>query len=124
MSSLSPKQTAAIAKHVYAVRQESDMQTVMELSGGLGIKDLFEVGKTSRMEGSSGPLLLSKKSGFGYVAKGIGQRQGEALIVLRGTVTTRDWWTDANIGLQSGPGGFLVHAGFNDTYKSFHKDLS
>lgn len=124
MSSLSPKQTAAIAKHVYAVRQESDMQTVMELSGGLGIKDLFEVGKTSRMEGSSGPLLLSKKSGFGYVAKGIGQRQGEALIVLRGTVTARDWWTDANIGLQSGPGGFLVHAGFNDTYKSFHKDLS
>jgi hypothetical protein len=88
-----------------AVRQESDMQTVMELSGGLGIKDLFEVGKTSRMEGSSGPFLLSKKSGFGYVAKGIGQRQGEALIVLRGTVTARDWWTDANIGLQSGPEG-------------------
>lgn len=123
MTHLSPKQAATIAKHVYAVRQESDMQAVMELSGGLGIKDMFEISKSSRLEGSSGPQIFSKKSGFGYVAKGINDRQGEALIVLRGTVTARDWWTDANIGLQGGPGGCLVHAGFNETFKSFRKDL-
>jgi pimeloyl-ACP methyl ester carboxylesterase len=122
MTSLSPKQAATIAKHVYAVRQESDMNTVLELSGGLGIRDQFEVDKTSRFQGTSGPLIFSKKSGFGYAARGIGTHRGEALVVIRGTATARDWLTDANCGLQRGSGGF-VHAGFNDTFKSFVGEL-
>jgi len=123
MAPLSPKQAATIAKHVYAVRQESDMDTVLELSGGLGISDLFEVDRTSRFQGTSGPLIFSKRSGFGYAARGLGTHRGEALVVIRGTATARDWLTDANCGLQRGASGGFVHAGFNDTFKSFVGEL-
>ena len=30
-----------------------------------------------------------------------------------------DWLTDGNIGIQRGPGGMPVHAGFNETWKSY-----
>lgn len=120
---LSPGQAAAIAKHVYAVRQESDIQTALEMGAGLGLGDTFRVDGGSRFEGASGGLLFRQRSGFGYVARGVGARQGEALVAIRGTVTARDWWTDANIGLQIGPGGWPVHAGFHDTFRSFVGEL-
>lgn len=123
MKTLSPQQAAAIAKHVYSVRQESDLQTASELSSGLGISGSFSLGGSSRFEGTSGPMVFKKSSGFGYVAQGIGAHQGEALVAMRGTVTARDWGTDLNIGVQNGPTGHLVHAGFNDTFKSCVREL-
>jgi hypothetical protein len=34
-----------------------------------------------------------------------------------------DWLTNFNIGMQPGPGGQLVHAGFNETWKSYKADI-
>lgn len=123
MPDLTPTESATIAKHVYSVRAEEDMQTAAELSGGLGIRDKFSVAGSKRVSGTSGLLFLKKKSGFGYVAEGINNHQGETLIVLRGTKTARDFGTDANIGLQPGPGGWPVHAGFNDTFRSLRDEM-
>lgn len=114
---LSPKEAAGIARKVYTVRTESDMQDAYEASGGLGIRDSFDVATSKRMTSTTGPRMLSSPSGFGFIATGKGSRQGEALIALRGTVTAADWWTDANIGLASGPNGHRVHSGFNRTYE-------
>ena len=98
MTTLTPKRVANIAKHVYSIR-ENDIIRAQKISG-LGIEDIFEVSSGSRFEGTTGPLILKAKSGFGYVAKGTGQHQGEELIAVRGTAATaQDWITDANIGL-------------------------
>jgi triacylglycerol lipase len=122
MTDLGPKESAAIAKHVYAIRQESDVQTAMELTGGLGIRDTFAVDSGSRFEGSSGMLFFKKESGFGYVASGKGTRAGEALVVTRGTVSGFDWGSNLNVGMHMTPGG-LVHAGFHDVFRTFLNDL-
>jgi len=122
MSVLTPKEAASIAEHVYEVRTNSDMNDVATTAVS-AIKDNFNVGGASRVVGSSGPLLIRQKSGFGYAAHGVGTHQGEVLIALRGTVTERDWGSNLNIGLQQGPGGWPVHAGFNDIFKSFSADL-
>jgi pimeloyl-ACP methyl ester carboxylesterase len=120
MDALSPAQAATIASEVYTLHQEHDIAAAVRRSDvGLGIQDIFQVDSTSRFEATSGALAFRKRSGFGFVAHGIGRRQGEALIAIRGTITSRDWLTDGNIGLQMGPGSWPVHAGFNTTFKSF-----
>lgn len=89
------------------------------------MRGLFQLRGASRLQGGSGPIIINKQSGFGYIAKGIGARQGEALIALRGTQFTHfyDVWTDCNVGVQKGPSGWPVHAGFNDTFNSFKAEL-
>ena len=83
----------------------------------LNIEGLF--GNKSRFTGTSGALMFKPLTGFGYVAVGVGPFAGDMLIATRGTDTLADWVTDANIGVQFGPGGNFVHAGFNETWKSF-----
>ena len=121
MSLLNPSQAAAIAQGVYALR-ERDVDYVLDLAGpnALGTQGLFNAGgDSSRFTGTSGALMFKSLSGFGFVAAGAGQFAGDLLIATRGTDLMADWMTDANIGIQRGPGGMPVHAGFNDTWKSF-----
>jgi hypothetical protein len=68
-------------------------------------------------------LAWKKLSGFGYIAEGKGKFQGDALFVTRGTTTMSDWLSNFNIGMQIGPGGHLVHAGFHEVWKSFSTDI-
>lgn len=122
MALLGPREAALIADKVYTVRT-NDIDTATELSGGLGLKD-FELIENARFTGTSGPLFLKTETGFGYIASGVGKRQGELLIACRGTVPgIQDVVTDLNGGLQLGPSGNLVHAGFNDTFSSFKGTL-
>lgn len=123
MTALSPKQSAAIARHVYTVRGESTMGTVLKTTEGLGLEGQFTVDDGSRFTGHSGGHLAGRTTGFGYLAKGIGPRQGEALVAIRGTDIPADWLTDMNIGLQRSCSGWPVHAGFNTTFKSFAEEL-
>lgn len=122
MTILSPNQAANVAKHVYDVRTNSDMSDVAETTKGI-IADNFDISGASHMSGGSGPMIIRQRSGFGYAAHGKGKHQGEVLIALRGTVTGRDWLSNINIGLQQGPGGWPVHAGFHEIYKTFSTDL-
>lgn len=65
---------------------------------------------------------------FGYVAIGNPSYRGglwdrHMVIVTRGTLepkfTSNDWISNYNIGLQPGPNGLLVHAGFNRIWSGF-----
>lgn len=101
MIELTPQQAASIAKNVYNVLPVvQDMKQV-----DLGIDDLFSVNTDSRFQGRSGCIIFNGDSGFGYVATGISQRVGEALVAIRGTVLNVDWITDFDAGIDIGPSG-------------------
>ena len=116
MSILTPSQAAAIARGVYSLRDEVSPARSKEIDP-LNIEGLF--GHSERFTGTSGALMFKPLTGFGFVAAGVGQFAGDLLIATRGTDTTADWLTDGNVGVQFGPGGRLVHAGFNETWKSY-----
>jgi len=122
MNELSPDQAAKIARGVYRLREDS-VSTVHQRGQSLGCEDLFEVSENSRFEGKSGALAFKSLSGFGYIAQGTGKYQGDILLVTRGTAMRVDWLTNLNIGMQTGPSGHLVHAGFNETWKSYRSEI-
>jgi len=124
MSTLTPKQAAAIARGVYFLLDRS-VSEVKDRGLSLGCEGMFHVGDDARFIGRTGGLIACKKlSGFGYIAAGEGMYQNELLIATRGTKSGFDWLTNFNVGVQMGPGGQLVHAGFNETWKSFSADLA
>ena len=123
MGELTADQAAAIARGVYLLRTETVAQANAR-HDILGSEGLFNVTEKSPFQGLTGGLYVCKiRSGFGYIAEGIGQRKGEVLIATRGTDILIDWWTNASVGLEPGPGGELVHAGFHQTWKSFATDI-
>ena len=123
MSILSPQQAAAIAAGVYTLRTDTLESVRLFGDDALGIAGLFSMDDASRFTGKSGALMFKTLSGFGFVAAGVGAFAGDLLIATRGTALMADWLTDLNIGVQRGPGGLPVHAGFNDTWKSFAPEL-
>jgi triacylglycerol lipase len=120
MPILTPPQAAALAKGVYDLRTNSLTDA---LKTGIGTDGIFSVGEQAVFKGKTGALLFKPLSKFGYVAQGEGQFAGEVLVALRGTASIADWVTDANFGMQLGPSGRVVHAGFNDTWKSLGDEL-
>jgi len=118
MHILTPETAAAIADGVYLL-QNDDLATLKQFGRTLGCEGRFTVPANGRFEGRSGALLWKPLSGFGYVAMGEGAHAGEMLLATRGTAMLADWVTDAAIAVQRGPGGLPVHAGFNETWKSF-----
>lgn len=124
MGTLTPREAAAIARGVYNLMDKSVTQA-HDRGLSLGCEGKFAISDDSRFTGRSGGLILCKKlSGFGYIAAGEGQYSNEVLIATRGTDSNFDWLTNFNIGLQLGPGGLPVHAGFNETWKSFSIDVT
>jgi hypothetical protein len=87
-----------------------------------GLGGLFDFKSAQQSTGTSG-AVIRKTTGFTYGAEGVGTRQGEVLLAFRGTDIVQDWLTDGNFGLQQGPSAWPVHAGFNETFKSFRADL-
>lgn len=126
MTSLSPQHAAGIARGVYSLFDQTVGQARMR-GDLLGCEGMFTVEEDSRLSGRSGGLIVYKRlSGFGYIAEGEGQHQGEILVATRGTVNAGgyDWLSNFNIGMQIGPGGHPVHAGFHEVWKSFAGDLA
>jgi len=119
MNTLTPAQAADIAAGVYGLRERTVSENVAR-GALLGCEDLFTVQEGSRFFGKSGALGWKPLTGFGYVAQGAGQFAGEILCATRGThmPSKADWASNLNCGLQNGPGGHLVHAGFNEVWKS------
>jgi pimeloyl-ACP methyl ester carboxylesterase len=120
---LTPFQAAKVANDVYRLKDNTDVSQVVKQTGGMGVGQNFDMEGGSRFTGSSGPLVFKKRTGFGLIAPGTGTRKSEVLIATRGTASVRDALTDMNAGLQKGPGGFAVHAGFNDSFNSFRQDI-
>lgn len=124
MTDFTPTEAARIARGVYGLRTET-VSGLARDHRDLGCEGMFAVDDSSRFVGRSGGLVVCKKlTGFGYIAAGEGRRQGEVLIATRGTDMPLDWLSNFNIGVQIGPGGHLVHAGFHDIWKSFAADIA
>ncbi|MGY4533729.1 triacylglycerol lipase [Pseudomonas sp. TE3786] len=122
MSSLSPKQAAAIATHVYTARDMVAPDVLQLSADGMGLNGVFDF-KTAQLATGTSGAIARKTTGFTYGAEGMGTRQGEVVLAFRGTDILQDWLTDGNCGVQQGPSAWLVHAGFNETFKSFREDL-
>ena len=121
MHTLSPSQAASMAEGVYRLRNKS-LAELHRVRQPLGCEGLFRVEDDARLQGRSG-AVVKELSGFGYIAVGEGAFQGQIACVTRGTQTNYDWASNGNIGLQTGPDGQYVHAGFNEIWKSYREAL-
>lgn len=117
---LTPQQAAGIAQQVYDTRAK-DTRFVMEQFATLPGMKSFEL--QDKMDGVAGPRPVDWRNGFGYIARGTGERKNEAIVATRGTATLLDLWTDGNGAFAQSPSGFMVHSGFNDTYRSFRAQI-
>lgn len=125
MSVLTPREAAVIADGVYRL-QKRTVSEVHENGLKIGCEELFAVDDNSVLKGASGAPRFKVISGFGYVAAGKGKFAGDILVATRGTMGGKlgpDWMSNYNIGMQLGPGGFPVHAGFHEVWKSFQQAI-
>ena len=113
-----------MAAGVYRMRK-MDVAEAVASEKGIGISPSNDFDQqVSRFEGQSGfKIFGASRSGFGYIANGKGTRQNEVVISTRGTSVLSDWLTDAKIGIALTDGGYRVHVGFQDTYKSFRNSI-
>lgn len=119
--SLNPYQAAKIATDVYETRLVS-IDSLIEQKLDLGLKDLFNIRESVQFKAGTGIGSYQKISGFGYIAPAVEKKQGEYLIVFRGTEVTADWATDFNCGTTIGLSGHKVHTGFYNTYNGTISD--
>lgn len=116
---LSPLETAQAADAVYDIRLSKD---VAKAFSNTIIKDQFTFGDDARFKGKSG--IFRSESGFGVIGQGTGSRQGEVVIVTRGTVTGADWFNNALAVSNMSANNKAVHKGFNQIFNSFKNDLA
>lgn len=121
MTQLTPSLAAAAATGVYGLRT-TDMAGLAARGRTLGIEQHFDITANAPISGRSGIAMFRSTSGFGYVARGksTSPYAGDLLLVTRGTHKTsaHDWLTNLTIAMEFGPGGALVHAGFNRLRKT------
>lgn len=122
INKLTPAQAASAADSVYEIKTSTDIQRTFENSS---IAELFQFSgkETNRITAKSGAFEFKSKTGFGVIAKGTGNFEGDAIIICRGTASVYDALTDANTGIQQSLTGYKVHAGFNRTFNDFSKDI-
>lgn len=116
---LTPSECAEAALGVYDIRTEHDVELAFSKCG---LRDSFQLVNDTRFTGKSG--LFRTESGFGVVAKASGtMRQGEVVIVTRGTETLADWISNAMISTSMSASNHYVHRGFNTIFQSIKGTL-
>ena len=123
MQHIKPHTAALAAQDVYQYREGSDFSKAIAQTNAI-FKDEFDFSNSSRFVGNTGGQMFASESGFGIYGRGIGHRDNEAIIIIRGTETVSDWITDASFGSKFSDTGYRVHEGFYKTFKSFQKQLS
>jgi triacylglycerol lipase len=109
---LSPIAAVTLAKAAYSIRTESNIDRAVREVGGGAVLEMFDAGKAQIVSGSSG-AGWRQSSGFSLLMAGRGAWQGQYVVATRGTATLADGLSDLVAALERGPGGMLVHAGFN-----------
>lgn len=117
---LTPEEAAYAADRVYNIIHDADVSLF-----GNKLNDKFNINSKSRFKGVAGSLVFKYQSGFGLIAKGIGEFKNDAIVIVRGTNSIpRDLiLTDGNIGIQTSSTGSFVHSGFNKVFNSFEHDI-
>ena len=114
---LTPKDAAHLAQVVYGgLRQEDPRQIMARYGNDIGANFSPSSGT---IDGKTG-AIFKRTSNFAMVLEGKGRYAGHRVVTIRGTdfPSLSDWLTNGNVALAKGPGGNLVHAGFNRVYKS------
>lgn len=104
------------------VKKLAEREVIRPLSGSA----VIDTNRFSMVTATSGLFQINLLSGFGFVAEGIAGRQGELILVTRGTNFEHnkfDLATDANIGFAIGPRGHIVHRGFLKTFMGYRDQL-
>lgn len=92
------------------------------------IRKYFDINyEKGGIRGTSGGIafqLLKKELGFAITGRGKSEGlKGHHVIAIRGTKAKRDWLTNGNVGMVTGPGGQMVHAGFYKAFVSLRPQL-
>ena len=77
----------------------------------------------SGLVGQSGVFALKETSGFGAVFERKTPQGKELVVAFRGTQSAGDYLSNFNIGMEAGPGGSIVHAGFNRVYQTLQDEV-
>ncbi|RJF35640.1 lipase family protein [Pseudoalteromonas gelatinilytica] len=126
MNTLTPTQAVQLAELAYKAKS---IKTTNLLNHSLhaSLRNNFNFSiNPSAVQGVSGGFfshLFGLSTGFGLVAHGKNEFQGDSVITIRGTASLRDGLTDANFGLSGGSNGSMVHAGFNKTFYTMKPGL-
>lgn len=118
MKVLKPVEAAYAADNIYRVMYSNDLSVFHP-----SLESKFNLSAGKRFSGATGAMVFRSKTGFGVVAKGKSEFQGDAIIAIRGTNNFTDWLTDFNVGFQTSSSGKPVHSGFNKTFKTFESDI-
>jgi len=124
VSALSPLLAAKLADAVYGIRDDDNVARGIAARGVSGLGDTFDLGSATIAQGTTGAASFKKDSGFALVLHGKGTRQGEVAVVTRGTATGHDWLSNFNCMTATGPAGHLVHAGFQEVFKSINQTIN
>ncbi|WP_425071318.1 lipase family protein [Sagittula sp. S175] len=84
--------------------------------------DMSDFTTLSGFTGASGAFGLRDVTGFGAAFERKSSKR-ELIIAFRGTVSAFDWVSNFNIGMEPGPGGAIVHSGFNRVYNALQDEL-
>lgn len=111
---------ARLASAVYEIQSDSFTPATIDR-----FKKQWDLSShNSVVNGSSGTLwVIKKRTGFGVVAEGREEFEGDVLILLRGTDNRFDWATDATVGFSPSSTGRFVHTGFNNCFKTVLPEL-
>src|SRR5690554_2496811 len=116
MRTISPRMAAEFAELVYQVRSANSEGNYRIPTAHLSLSRAFDLnlsggpvlGKTGGVFG-----LFQKTSGFAILGAGKQAFLGHHVIAVRGTATSYDWLTNANVGVSASFNGSAVHSGFN-----------
>lgn len=120
---LTPSQSAKLAKNVYALTDFSSMrEAVTFVKGNYNDSFIFpeEFVMTAR---TGGPAFIKSRTAFGMFLLGQKNFSGHAVIMIRGTVYLGDWLTNLNISVSSSATGQPIHDGFNQAFMSMVPSL-
>ena len=116
---LQPVFAAELASNVYLVKDEHTRRGF-----NLKYKKVFQMEESKLVTGKTGGFLVVKKPHvMAFLAKGIGEYEGQAFVAIKGTASLYDALTDLNAGVKSSHTGFSVHQGFFYAFDSILNDL-
>lgn len=131
MTLLTAAQAATFADLAYDTASACDSQrTTWQAQASLSAAqkrapspaDMSDFTTRAGFTGQSGSFGLREVSGFGAAFERRSKAR-EIVVAFRGTVSAADWVSNINVGMEAGPGGAIVHAGFNRVYKGLQDEL-
>jgi triacylglycerol lipase len=129
MSSLSPTLSSDLARDIYLLSKvPSSRLAIAELTSIY--KNQFSFAESNMLTAKIGPIGIKISSAFGFVlamqtnVKGQQKANGQAVILFRGTQSSADWLTNANVMTSSTQSGLSVHDGFHQAFKSMQPQIS